>query len=100
MAVANLGVDAFEHWLPPYILGQDRALSYLVGGANLPTERGNNLHDISWKVQYVAGDINAYLVTVTVRLFGEFGGPHALIIVDRCTSEFVQASLMRNRQSA
>lgn len=38
LCIAELGIDSFEHWLPPYILGDDQHLSYLVGA--IPTNIG------------------------------------------------------------
>jgi hypothetical protein len=55
ISVAELGVDAFEHWLPPYILGADKALPYLIGGATDTLEPRHKLHEITWKVAPLNG---------------------------------------------
>ena len=99
-AVASIGVDAFEHWLPPYIDGTDPALSYLVGGVDAPLDPSDRLHDIQWKVAPHDGDTDNYLVTVRIRLFAQIGGPTALVVVGRSSMEVAQALLVQNGQSA
>ena len=67
IAVGELGIGAFEHWLPPYILGEDPTLSYLVGGGDGALAPSDRLHDIQWTVSPRNGDVKNYLVTVRIR---------------------------------
>jgi HNH endonuclease len=50
IAIGELGINAFEHWLPPDILGADPALSYLVGSGAGSLDPTNVLHEIKWTV--------------------------------------------------
>jgi hypothetical protein len=91
ITVATLGYDTFEHWLPPYIKGDDPHLSYLVGGCDEPWEPKNNLHDVNWTVApYKEGYPDEYLVFVKIRLFAQLGGPSAVVIAGRSGLEFVE----------
>jgi hypothetical protein len=92
--VGTFGLDWFTPWLPPYILGADAALSYVVGGAEGPLEPKNTLHEIRYDVTMIGGIL---LVTCTIRLFAQFGGPHTKVIVGQTTEECVQSF---NRKSA
>jgi hypothetical protein len=92
--VGTFGLDWLTPWLPPYILGADAALSYVVGGAEGPLEPKNTLHEIRYDVTMIGGIL---LVTCTIRLFAQFGGPHTKVIVGQTTEECVQSF---NRKSA
>jgi len=92
--VVTFGLDWFTPWLPPYILGADAALSYVVGGAEGPLEPKNTLHEIRYDVTMIGGIL---LVTCAIRLFAQFGGPHTKVIVGQTTEECVQSF---NRKSA
>jgi hypothetical protein len=47
--IGEFGSSFFEAWLPPYILGTDLALSYLVGGVPGSIEPVNLLHQLQGK---------------------------------------------------
>lgn len=98
IAVGELGINAFEHWLPPYILGKDPALSYLVGAAEGSLDLANELHEIKWTVgpRTDCHLVTRYLVTVNIRLFAQYGGPHAMVVVGKSSEDFVRARLAQN----
>lgn len=94
-AVGALGIEAFEHWLPPYILGTDPALSYLIGAGDGSLDPTNILHKIKWTVGPKTDRhlLTRYLVTVNIRLFAQFGGPHSMVVVGKSSEDFVRARL-------
>ena len=77
-AVRSLGCDNFVHWLPPYILGKDECLSYVVGGADMPQNPVKQMHEVISEVWPTEKD---FLVTTKIRLFAPFGEPFATVIV-------------------
>lgn len=83
--IAELGIDAFEHMLPPYILGEKKELSYLVGGVRRSMEPNETLHEVVWKVS--PGTDGWHWVMVEIRLFAQIGGPSALVIVGPATPD-------------
>lgn len=89
-AVGNLGLNAFNAWLPPYILGHDPCWSYLVGGFEGNRGPKHVLHEIKYEV--CSSNIG-FLVQVKIRLFAQFGGPHAIVIVGDSTS-----AMLKDRQ--
>lgn len=89
LCVAEFGFETFDHWLPPYILGYDKNLSYLIGGASESGEPRNVLHDLKFEVCQ-QGDGN-FMIFVKARLFAQFGGPTALIVVGPTTQERLDA---------
>ena len=91
--IERFGFNFFDPWLPPYILGKDRALSYLVGGANKPLEPVNKLHEIQYTAAFneTAGE---WLASVDIRLFAQFGGPDAQVIVGQTSEELVRSCLV------
>ncbi len=95
IAVGELGINAFEHWLPPYILGMDPALSYLVGAGEGSLDPANVLHEIKWTVgpRTDCHLVTQYLVTVNIRLFAQYGGPHAMVVVGKSSEDFLRARL-------
>jgi hypothetical protein len=86
LAIGHLGLDGFEPWLPPYILGHDQCLSYLVGGFVANEEPLNVLHEIKYEV-WPADD--RFIVLVKLRLFAQFGGPHTQVVVGTSTTEML-----------
>jgi hypothetical protein len=98
IAIGELGINAFEHWLPPDILGADPALSYLVGSGAGSLDPTNVLHEIKWTVgpRMEQNFVNQYMVTVNIRLFAQFGGPHAMVVVGKSSEEFVRTRLSQN----
>lgn len=90
IATAELGLDAFEHWLPPYIKGDDPHLSYLVGGCDEPWDPQEVLHNIQWTVGPYKENPHEYLVFVKIRLFAQLGGPTAVVVAGKSSLEFVE----------
>lgn len=90
LAVGHLGLNGFEAWLPPYILGNDHCLSYLVGGFDANEEPLNVLHEIRYEVWPTT---EKFIVLVKLRLFAQFGGPHAQVVVGTSTSEMLDRKL-------
>lgn len=82
IAVGHLGMNGFEPWLPPLILGTDPFLSHLVGGISHSEEACHVLHEVKYDVVPHGAE---FLVQVTLRLFAQFGGPHHLVIAGRTT---------------
>lgn len=95
LCIGEFGSSFFEPWLPPYILGTDLALSYLVGGAPGSLEPVSELHQLRYNAGQVAN--GQWLVSADIRLFAQFGGPHATVIVGRTTEELVRSRLAKNR---
>lgn len=89
-AVGNLGLNAFIPLLPPYILGQDNCLSYIVGGYEADEAPLQVLHETVYEVWPATG---AFLVLVKIRLFSQFGGPYVQVLVGTSTKE-----MLENRQ--
>jgi hypothetical protein len=85
-AVGHLGLSGFAPWLPPYILGKDECLSYLVGGCDANESPANQLHEVTYEVFPWEA---SFLVQVKIRLFAQFGGPHALVVVGSSTREML-----------
>lgn len=84
-AVAWFGIDSFEHWLSPYILGDDPCLSYLVGGmpgGELPYPVS---HQASWRLLLNRDN----LIVVNLRLFANLGGPWSHVVVGRASDALV-----------
>jgi hypothetical protein len=95
LCIGEFGSSFFEPWLPPYILGTDLALSYLVGGAPGSLEPVSELHQLRYNARQVAN--SQWLVSADIRLFAQIGGPHATVIVGRTTEELVRSRLAENR---
>ena len=79
IAVGHLGIDNFDHWLPPYILGKQSNFASLIGGQEKVEPPSNNDHDIKYDL-YPYGGNNSHYIAVTIRLFAIVGGPHAVVI--------------------
>jgi hypothetical protein len=94
LCIGEFGSSFFEPWLPPYILGTDRALSYLVGGVPGSLEPVSELHQLRYNAGQVAN--GEWLVSADIRLFAQ-GGPHTTVIVGRTTEELVRSRLAENR---
>ena len=79
-AVALFGIDRFTPWLPPYILGQDNHLSYVVGGATKNESKYPSSYQISWSIHNI---INGHknVIIFDLRLFANLGGPWSQVIV-------------------
>ena len=73
-AVAEIGPNNFIPFLPPYILGADKALGYYVGTLPDKLEKTQQLHQIKL-IQY------EQLLISHVRLFGNFGLPTWEVVV-------------------
>jgi hypothetical protein len=70
--IDELGLNDFEHWFSPYILGHKSTLPLVVGG--LPDQAPPNpefIHD--WTPMMIPHR-GAMLAAVSIRLFSEVGG--------------------------
>lgn len=83
-AIGHLGPDSFDPWLPPYILGHDPCLPYVVGGITEDESPKDLLHDVVYEVR---PHQEIMLVTVKIRLFSQLGGPYALVVTGSSTME-------------
>lgn len=86
VAVANLGIDNFEPWLVPYIMGEDKCLSYLVGGVESDEVPNKVLHNIKYDVWPME---NQYIIIVKIRLFAQYGGPVSQVVVGSASEEMI-----------
>ncbi len=100
LAVANFGVDFFEPWLPPYILGRDKSLSYLIGGGNVDKSPEDILHNLGYQVgpRTLGWGVTQTLLTVDIRFWAQFGGPSAEVVVGKTTPKKV-ADYLRSSTS-
>jgi hypothetical protein len=84
LAVAELGLDGFEHKLPALILGDDLSLAaYLVGdyAAPFPMPKRPPNHQVAWGITPYGADWNIF---VRIRLFSVHPGvPAYSVIVGR-----------------
>jgi hypothetical protein len=98
LCIGTFGQDFFEPWLPPYILGKDPHLSYLIGGAPHSDAPEQVLHNLTyWAGKHENGE---WLVLTDIRFFAQAGGPHARVIVGRTTEEKVLARLAQDSANA
>jgi hypothetical protein len=80
MAVAEYGLDAFEPWLPKFILGQDDcAMHYYVAGHENKTVASGADHMVSLGTW----EDDGLRIGATVRLFCNYGGPNYEIAVGK-----------------
>lgn len=72
-AVAEIGLDNFSPFLPPYILGTEKSLSYYVGTLPDKPEKTQQLHNTLIQ--------NEQLLIGHVRLFGNFELPAWEVVI-------------------
>lgn len=97
LCVGEFGFDFFEPWLPPYILGQDPNLSYVIGGAPRSDEPEDVLHNLTyWAGKHSNGE---WLVVADLRFFAQAGGPFARVIVGRTAEDKVLARVSKQNSS-
>ncbi|UFS77246.1 hypothetical protein LPB73_07670 [Tardiphaga sp. 37S4] len=95
IAVGWLGISAYEHLLPPLILGNDPNIGYPVGGAEGPTEPdppipyGPKTHHHTLKVIPMSSPGKRDILAVNIRLFKHIGTPSYWVIVGFPTMETV-----------
>lgn len=88
-AVAYLGVDSFEHYLPPLILGEDENAAYFVGGAAPPTDPlppipySKSTHHHTIGIQVMSSPGKPDIIAIGVRLFHHVGSPTYGVIVGK-----------------
>jgi hypothetical protein len=88
MAVALYGLDAFEHWLPNFILGKDDCtFHYLVSG------RPNSSTDQRGDHQISLGTFenDGIRIGATIRLFCRFGTPDYDVAVGKFKNHFTSS---------
>ncbi len=89
IAVAELGLDGFEPYLPPLILGErDDLQLHLVGGGDgrLPYKMGAPIHQVSYGIYEVSGAVErSDLCIVDIRLFSAHGTPVYSVLTGRVT---------------
>jgi hypothetical protein len=88
VAIARLGIDSFEPFLPPFILGNDPKLgSYLIGGADGPTETEQlpkgRFRALFHHIEFCAMDAPGMprILVAKIRLFSFTGSPSYYAIV-------------------
>jgi hypothetical protein len=70
LAVAELGLDRFEHRLPALILGKDLSLAaYLIGdyGADFPMPKRPPNHQVAWGLTPYGADWNVFVNQIIFR---------------------------------
>jgi hypothetical protein len=99
--VSQIGVDSFEHWLPPYILGHDTHLAYLVGGLRPEWSRDQYFLPVSvyWQLQWGIQDRPPGIPTEELPrvpvifafmwFLGPMGNSPYCAVVGRATEEFM-----------
>lgn len=85
-AVAHFPKDSFTQYLPKIILGEDRNISYFVGGDGKKSRGRKQLHSI--KFQAVRGLLLAY-----VTLFAKYDGPTYEVVVGESSPELSKWSM-------
>ena len=95
LCIQEFGADGFEHWLPPYILGERSELAYLIGGSDRSHDADtNSFYSLQWEIaEHYDG---YYVVLVNIRLFSQFGGPWATVVAGKARQNLVRE---RIRQS-
>ena len=92
-AVAELGLDGFEHRLAALILGKDLSLAaYLIGdyGADFPMPKRPPNHQVAWGLTPYGADWNVF---VRIRLFSVHPAtPAYCVIVGKLTGSPTLAS--------
>jgi hypothetical protein len=93
LAVAELGLDGFEHKLPALILGEDLSLAaYLIGdyAASFPMPKRPPNHQVAWGLTPYGADWNVF---VRIRLFSVHPDtPGYCVIVGRLMGSATLAS--------
>jgi hypothetical protein len=80
IAVAEYGLDAFDPWLPNFILGKDDcALHYYVAGHENKTIETSGDH----RVSLGTWEHDASLIGATVRLFCRYASPNYEVAVEK-----------------
>jgi hypothetical protein len=92
IAVGALGVNNFDHWVVPYILGHEKeGLPFFTGGTSKPEDPVRTQHETKYDVFPYSGPNNLkYYISVTIRLFAYIGGPHTKVIVGATDEERFQ----------
>lgn len=84
-AVATFGFDAFEHWLVPIILGDDEAVSHLVGGN--PEVQPAVANGGAIRIDFGHPTDGLEVLVAQVRLFEFLGTPTHLVVVGKAPPE-------------
>jgi hypothetical protein len=83
-ACGLFGLDRFEPWLPPIILGHDPDFGFLVGSSPTEAETEPRNYILTWAA-FPHGD--DYLLAVDVALFPSAGQPWIRAVAGRTTAE-------------
>jgi hypothetical protein len=76
-AVANFGLAGFDHWLPPYILGTNSGLSYVVGSSHEAQRTDSVAAALNWSVH---GAQPSSLLVISIHLFPAMGQPPISVV--------------------
>ena len=76
-AIAEFGSAGFDHWLPPYILGINPKLPYVVGSSHEAQRSDNVATALNWSV-YETPSFN--LLVINVHLFPHMGQPPVSVV--------------------
>ena len=104
-AVSLFGEGSFEAWLPPYILGKNNNLAFVVGASPSPPSTGEATEPPSnWKVAHKLNwsvyETSAYgpLLAIDMHLFPSFGQPPILAIVGKISPSLHEALITNPKQ--
>ena len=104
-AVSLFGESSFEAWLPPYILGKNNNLAFVVGASPTPPSTGeatdppSNLkvsNILNWSVY----ETSAYgpLLAIDMQLFPSVGQPPILAVAGKISPSLHQALITNPKQ--
>jgi hypothetical protein len=82
-AVAQFSLTGFEHWLPPYILGENSQLGYVVGSSDAPQQSDSVAASLNWSIHEAALH---NLLVINVHLFPGMGQPPVSVVAGAISS--------------
>jgi hypothetical protein len=83
-AVATFGLDAFDAWLPPYILGVNKQFGYVLGSSHEQPRDDHVANALNWSAYEMT---NTTLLAVHIHLFPPMGQPPIAVVVGSMSSD-------------
>jgi hypothetical protein len=101
-AVADFGLNNFEPFLPPVILGESDKLYKYVGGSPTPLRDPNTLHSVRLHLGHSHFGAKAdWLLLVSIGLLSAYDMPTALVVVGRANERWaIEEAERRQRKRA
>lgn len=82
-AVAEFGINGFDAWLPPYILGTDKRFGYVLGSSHEQQRSDPITNALNWSA-YETTEFN--LLAVHIHLFPSMGQPPIAVVAGSMSS--------------